>query len=70
MGPLASPLTRCALCSASAVSGAPKPTSAAAALSELALEEPESGSLGLFVLMGFVRGELAGDAVTGGGLGC
>ena len=26
-----------------------------------------ASSLGLFVLVGFVRGEFAGDAVTGGG---
>lgn len=37
------------------------------------LDVPEpalSSSLRLFVLMGFVRGELAGDAVTGDGRGC
>ena len=32
--------------------------------------DPDSCSLGLLVLVGFVRGELAGDAVTGGGRGC
>lgn len=42
-------------------------------LEPLSLDVPEpalSSSLGLFVLVGFVRGELAGDAVTGDGLGC
>ncbi len=37
------------------------------------LDVPEpalSSSLGLFVLVGLVRGELAGDAVTGDGRGC
>ena len=33
-------------------------------------EPPVSSSLGLFVLVGFVRGELAGDAVTGDARGC
>ena len=33
-------------------------------------ESPLSSSLGLFVLAGFVREELAGDAVTGDGRGC
>ena len=38
--------------------------------SELNLDGFESCSLGLFVLIGFVLGDLAGDAVTGGALGC
>ena len=33
-------------------------------------EPPVSSSLGLFVLVGLVRGESAGDAVTGDGRGC
>ena len=37
---------------------------------ELGLDDPGSCSLGLFVLVGFVRGEFAGDAVAGGALGC
>lgn len=32
--------------------------------------ELEPSSLGLFVLVGFVLGDEAGDAVTGGGRGC
>lgn len=42
-------------------------------LEPLSLDVPEpalSSSLGLFVLVGLVRGELAGDAVTGDGRGC
>ena len=39
-------------------------------LSELDREPPGSVSLGLFVLAGFVLGELAGEAVTGGPRGC
>lgn len=37
---------------------------------ELALKGADACSLGLFVLAGFVLGEVAGDAVTGGALGC
>ena len=49
----------------------PRPCSVAATLSELCGEEEvASRSLGLFVLVGFVRGDLAGEAVTGGVLGC
>ena len=39
-------------------------------LSELARDPHISCSLALLVLVGFVLGELAGDAVTGGGRGC
>ena len=39
-------------------------------LSDPALDPPGSPSLGLFVRVGFVRGELAGDADAGDGRGC
>jgi hypothetical protein len=37
---------------------------------EVALNAWRSLSLGLFVRVGFVCSEFAGDAVTGGGRGC
>ncbi len=46
------------------------PCSLGVPLPELALDPPNSGSLELLVLVGFVLGEFAGDAVTGGGRGC
>ncbi len=39
-------------------------------LSDPALDPPVSPSLGLLVRVGFVRGELAGDADAGDGRGC
>lgn len=36
-------------------------------LSAVLANESLPSSLGLFVLVGFVRGDVAGDAVTGGG---
>jgi hypothetical protein len=48
----------------------PIPCSVGVFLSELDLDVPGSVSLGLFVREGFVLGEFAGDAVTGGPLGC
>ena len=48
----------------------PMPCSLGVARCELDLEGPESCSLGLLVLVGFVLGEFAGDAVTGGARGC
>ena len=47
-------------------SAIPIPCSLAVPLSELGLEVPGSGSLELLVLVGFVLGEFAGEAVTGG----
>ena len=46
------------------------PCSLGVPLPELALEPVSSCSLGLLVLVGFVLGEPAGDAVAGGGRGC
>ena len=48
----------------------PAPWSRDAPLSSSDLGCDGSVSLGLFVLIGFVLGDLAGDAVTGGALGC
>ncbi len=46
------------------------PWSLGVLLCELALDAVVSGSLELFVLVGFVLGELAGEADTGDLLGC
>ena len=46
------------------------PVSPAVPCPEAVLESPVSPCLGLFVRSGFVGGELAGEAVFGGGLGC
>ena len=51
----------------------PLPSSASLypGISDVDLEcELEPSSLGLLVLVGFVLGDEAGDAVTGGGRGC
>lgn len=46
------------------------PCSLGVPLPELALDPVETSSLALLVRVGFVRGEFAGDAVTGDGRGC
>lgn len=48
----------------------PKLCSLGVPLSELPLDRTASCSLGLFVLVGLVRGDFAGDADTGDGRGC
>lgn len=55
---------------ASEPSPIPIPCSLGVLRSELARDRPASCSLGLLVLVGFVLGEFAGDAVMGGGRGC
>lgn len=64
------PVASCPRINASEPSPMPIPCSLAVLRSELALDLPESCSLGLLVLVGFVLGEFAGDAVMGGGRGC
>ena len=55
---------------ASTPSPTPIPCSLGVPLPELALDPVETSSLGLLVFEGFVRGELAEEAVTGDGRGC
>ena len=64
------PAASCPRIKASVPSPIPIPGSLGVLRLELALDLVDSCSLGLLVLAGFLLGDLAGEAVMGGGRGC